>query len=157
MESGPSELGSKIGSMSNMSHFESRTGQLTCTDEEVFTFVTDIRNFEKFLPDKTINNWQADRESCSFSVPMLGTVSVRITQKDKFNKVIFNGDALKKNDFELILHIHGNIKNLSEAKVELNADLNPMMNMVAVKPIGQFLEMLINEMEKFRGWADTIK
>jgi hypothetical protein len=30
-----------------------------------------------------------------------------------------------------------------------------MMKMIATKPIGQFLEMLIIEMEKFRGWKGT--
>jgi hypothetical protein len=29
-----------------------------------------------------------------------------------------------------------------------------MMKMMAKKPIGQFLEILINEMESFRRWKD---
>jgi hypothetical protein len=41
-------------------------------------------------------------------------------------------------------------------KVTLGADLNPMMKMMAVKPIRQFLEMLIDEMEKFTDWRNTI-
>ena len=141
--------------MSNLSYFESRFGKLTCTAEKVFDFVTDIRNFDRFIPKGTINNWHAERESCSFGVSMLGTVSVRLTQKEKYKQVVFNGDALKKNDFELVLQITGNNDNLADVKVVLNAELNPMMKMVAVKPIGQFLEMLIIEMEKFRGWDET--
>ena len=138
--------------MSDLSHFESRTGKLSCTSEECFAFVTDIRNFQRFVPEGTINNWQAEKESCSFSVSMLGTVSLRITQKEKYKTVVYNGDALKKNDFELVLHIADNSNNYAEVRVALNADLNPMMKMIATKPIGQFLEMLINEMENFRGW-----
>ena len=141
--------------MSNLSYFESRFGKLTCTNEKVFDFVTDIRNFDRFIPKGTINNWHAERESCSFGVSMLGTVSVRLTQKEKYKQVVFNGDALKKNDFELVLQITGNNDNLADVKVVLNAELNPMMKMIAVKPIGQFLEMLIIEMEKFRGWDET--
>ncbi len=141
--------------MSNISHFESRSGSITCTAEKVFPFVTNIRNFERFIPDGTIKNWQAERESCTFSVSMLGSVSLRVSQKEKFNKVVYNGDALKKNDFELVLHITDNNNAPAEVKVELNADLNPMMKMIAVKPIRQFLEMLIIEMEKFRDWEET--
>lgn len=141
--------------MSNISHFESRSGSITCTAEKVFTFVTNIRNFERFIPAGTIKNWHAERESCTFSVSMLGSVSLRVSQKEKFNKVVYNGDALKKNDFELVLHITDNNNAPAEVKVELNADLNPMMKMIAVKPIRQFLEMLINEMEKFRNWEET--
>jgi hypothetical protein len=141
--------------MSNLSYFESRTGKLTCSAEEVFDFVTDIRNFEQFIPKGNINNWNAEKESCSFSVSMLGMVSVRLIEKEKYSKVVFMGDALKKNDFSLTLDISGNLNKTTDVKVKLSADLNPMMKMMATKSIGQFLEMLINEMENFRGWKGT--
>lgn len=140
--------------MSDLSHFESRSGSLSCTAEECFAFVTDIRNFERFIPHNTISNWQSDKESCSFSVSMIGTVILRIVQKEVYSRVVYNGDALKKNDFELVLHIAVNSNKLAEVKVVLNADLNPMMKMMAAKPIAQFLEMLINEMENFSGWKE---
>ena len=141
--------------MTDLSYFESRTGKLTCSAEEIFDFMTDIRNFEQFIPKGNINNWKADKESCSFSVSMLGTVSVRLAEKEKCNKVVFMGDALKKNDFSLTLDISDNLNKTADVKVKLSADLNPMMKMMATKPIGQFLEMLINEMENFRGWTGT--
>jgi carbon monoxide dehydrogenase subunit G len=140
--------------MTDLSYFESRSGRLTCNAEEVFAFVTDIRNFEQFIPDGTITNWNAEKESCSFRVSMLGTVTIRLFEKEKYNKVVFTGDALKKNDFSLTLNIFDNVKNLADVRVLLSANLNPMMKMMATKPIGQFLEILINEMESFRGWKD---
>lgn len=140
--------------MTDLSRFESRTGNLSTTAEECFAFVSDIRNFERFIPRESISNWQSDRESCSFSVSMLGTVSIRIAQKEEYCKVVFKGDALKKNDFELVLHILDNINKPAHVMVVLNADLNPMMKMIAAKPIGQFLEMLIKEMENFTGWKE---
>jgi len=39
----------------------------------------------------------------------------------------------------------------------LSADLNPVMKMMAAKPINQFLETLINEMESFRDWRSIIE
>ncbi|MGD0755904.1 MAG: hypothetical protein ABR927_12675 [Bacteroidales bacterium] len=141
--------------MTDLSYFESRSGRLTCNAEEVFTFVTDIRNFEQFVPNGTINNWYAERESCSFNVSMIGAVTVRLAEKEKFNKVVFNGDALKKNDFSLTLYISDNVKNNADVKIMLSADLDPMVKMMTSRPIGQFLEILINEMESFRGWKET--
>lgn len=138
-----------------MSNFESRSGKLTCTAEEVFNFVTDIRNFEQFIPQGTINNWQSERESGSFTISVLGTVTFKLAEKEMYNKVVFTGDALKKNDFSLELHISDNAKDPADVKVSLRADLNPVMKMMAAKPIGQFLEKLIYEMENFRDWKDT--
>ena len=143
--------------MDDLSHYESRSGSLSCTSKEVFDFVTDIRNFEQFIPDGTISNWQSGKDACSFSVSMIGTVSVRITKKEPNNNVIFNGDALKKNDFSLVLNISDGSNNTADVKVFLEAELNPMLKMVANKPIIQFLEILIREMENFKGWKNTIK
>ena len=140
--------------MSDLSNYESRSGSLSCTSKEVFDFVTDIRNFEQFIPAGTINNWQSGKDTCSFSVSMIGTVSLRIEKKEPYNKVIFNGDALKKNDFSLVLNILGNANNYAEVKVLLEAELNPMLKLMANKPIIQFLEMLIREMENFKGWKN---
>jgi hypothetical protein len=143
--------------MSDLSHYESRTGSLSCTSGEVFNFVTDIRNFEQFIPANTINDWKSDKDACSFNVSMIGTVSLRITKSEPDKMVIFNGDALKKNDFSLILNISNNLANKAEVKVLLDAELNPMLKMVANKPIIQFLETLIREMETFKGWKNIIK
>ena len=141
--------------MDDISNYESRSGRLTCSAEDIFAFVTDLRNFERFLPEGTINNWSAERESCSFSVSMIGTVTVRLEEKEQSTRVVYKGDALKKNDFTLTLFISDNVENAADVKVTLGADLNPMMKMMAAKPIMQFLEMLVNEMEKFTDWKNT--
>jgi hypothetical protein len=143
--------------MSGLSHYESRSGSLLCTPKEVFEFVTDIRNFEQFIPRDSISNWQSGKETCSFTVSMVGEVSVRIDKKEPFTQVIFSGDALKKNDFTLVLNISDSADNKADVKVFLEAELNPMLKMVANKPIIQFLEMLISEMENFKGWKNIIK
>ncbi len=140
--------------MTDLSFFESRHGTVSCSAIEVFVFVTDIRNFEQFIQKGTMNNWKAEKDFCSFSVPMLGTVALRIAEKEEFKKVVYNGDALKKEDFILTLSISDNIKNRADVSIVLSADLNPMMKIMAAKPIEQFLEKLIHEMEQFNGWKD---
>jgi hypothetical protein len=140
--------------MSDISNFESRSGKLSCTVEEAFIFVTDIRNFEQFIPRGTIENWHAERESASFTVSMLGTVSFRLAEKIMYNKIVINGDALKKNDFSLILNLSGKGDKPAQVRVTLSADLNPMLKIMASAPIIRFLEILIDEMENFRGWKD---
>ena len=140
--------------MSNLSYFESRSGKLSCNAEAFFAFVTDLRNFERFIPKGSISNWNAEKETCSFNAPMLGTVTVRIAEKEKYKKVVFSGDALKKNDFSITLVISDNAESPADVRIMLSADLNPIMKMMAAKPIVQFLEMLVNEMESFRDWGN---
>src|SRR5574340_975393 len=91
--------------MSNLSYFESRDGEMNCTPEELFYFMTDMRNFKRFVPDGVVNDYSDSIDSCSFRVQMAGQVNVRIDRKEKYDLVSYRGEALKDNDFELLLHI----------------------------------------------------
>lgn len=139
-----------------MTTFESRPGKVECNAEEFYNFVNDIRNFERFIPQGSISNLKIDRDSCSFQVSMLGTVTLRMSETLKYSKVVYSGNALQINDFSLVFSFFGKSGTETEVRILLSAELNPFLKMVAAEPAGQFLETLIKEMEKFRGWKDTI-
>jgi hypothetical protein len=143
--------------MTDNSKFESRTGKLTCTTAELFNFITDIRNFEQFIPDGSIRNWQATSDECSFQVPAIGTASARISERTPFALVIYTGDALQKNDFKLEVHISENNRIFSDVRLTLIAELNPVLRMMAAAPIERLLETLVSEMEKFEKWNGISK
>jgi hypothetical protein len=140
--------------MTNPTVFESRYGKASGSAREVFSFVTDMRNFSQFVPQNSIRNWHAEIDTCSFTVNMIGNVSVRLSEKAEYSEVKFEGDAFKKEDFNLTLNIYENTPK-ADFKILVAVELNPMMKMLAVKPINQFLETLVTEMEKFKGWNDV--
>jgi carbon monoxide dehydrogenase subunit G len=43
----------------------------------------------------------------------------------------------------------------TRAKLTIEADLNPMLKMMATKPINDFLEKLLSGMESFKDWSKT--
>ena len=138
--------------MSEISSFESRTGKVSCSAEELYNFVSDIRNFERFIPKDKVSNIKMDKDSCIFEVSMLGTVNVRISEKEKPVRVLFSGNALQINDFSVLLNIFSTGTDNSGVRIFLTAEMNPFMKMIAAEPVRQFLETLIKEMEKFRDW-----
>ena len=142
--------------MSDKTNYESRSGKIDCDAEQLFNFVTDLRNFERFIPHGSVSNLKIELDSCSFQVSMLGTVTVRISETVKYSEVVYSGNALQINDFSLILIIRSKNDKESEVIVTLSAELNPFLKMLAAEPIRKFLETLINEMEKFKGWKETI-
>jgi carbon monoxide dehydrogenase subunit G len=141
--------------MAEVSKFESRAGSLTSSAKEVFDFVTDIRNFQRFVPAGSINSLQVEKETCSFQIPPVGSVKFRLSEKEPYNKVVFSGNALNTNDFSLFLNIKSSDTSHTEVRLILNAEMNPILKMMAARPIARFLETLIDEMEKFKGWNDT--
>jgi len=138
--------------MGDISTFESRTGNLTCTPGEIFDFVTDIRNFRQFVPAGTIENLKVEAESCSFRVSPVGDVRFNLAQREPHKKVVYEGNVLHSNDFSLVLDIRENISGKAVVNLRLAAHLNPLLKMMAAKPIAAFLEKMIDEMEKFKVW-----
>lgn len=138
--------------MTNPSKYESRRGTLTCTPEEFYTFITDIRNFEQFIPAGTVKNWQASAESCTFYVSPMGEISMKITGKTPFTQVTFEGNAFQNNEFLIEVSMSGNEQGFAETRLVFLADLNPVLKMMASAYIARFLETLMDEMEKFRNW-----
>ncbi len=142
--------------MTEISKFKSRTGKLNCKPVEIFKFVTDIRNFRQFVR-QDIEDLKIDRESCSFHISPLGNVSLKIAQKEPSKKVVYAGSALSSNDFSLLLDIREGEAGKAEVMVTLDAEMNPVLKMMAAKPVTRFLETLIDEMEKFRDWNGVIE
>ncbi|MCX6302132.1 MAG: hypothetical protein NTW82_08095 [Bacteroidia bacterium] len=141
--------------MTEISTFRSRTGKLNCSGKEFYDFVTDIRNFERFISPDILSNLKAEKDSLSFQVNMLGAVNIRITKKTMYNRVVFKGENQQVRDFSLIADILDQGKENTEVNVTLEAEFNPMLKMVAAGPVKKFLETLIDEMEKYKGWKDT--
>jgi hypothetical protein len=153
MEDGPFSLGGNF--MTEISTYKSRTGKLSCSGKEFYDYVTDIRNFEHFISPEILSNLKAEKDSLSFQVNILGAVNIRITEKTMYNRVVFKGENQQVRDFSLIADILDQGKENTEVNVTLEAEFNPMLKMVAAGPVKKFLETLIDEMEKHKGWKDT--
>jgi hypothetical protein len=139
--------------MADLSVFESRKGDLTCTPSELFDFATDIRNFKQFIPaGASINDLNIESESCSFNISSMGNVTLNLFEKKPFDKVVYNGTLFQSNSYSLVVDIRENLTGKAEVHLKLAAQLNPLMKMLAAKPIENFLGKMIEEMERFRGW-----
>jgi len=140
--------------MSDISTFESRKGIVNCTAQDLYYFLTDIRNFERFIPKDKISNIKTDQDSCSFNVSMMGNVNIRIGDRKEYSEVLYSGNAMMVNDFSLTVKFCDAEPSYSKVKLSVLAHLNPLLKMLAGEPINKFLETLITEMEKFDGWKE---
>lgn len=139
--------------MSSNIIFTSRTGNLLCSKEEVFGFLTDFRNMKQFITGGDINILQIDKEYGIFNIRPAGDIEIKLSEKEPFRRVIYAGTALKSNNFSLFLEISENETARADVKIVLNAEMNPILRMVAAGHVERFLETLIDEMEKFKGWC----
>jgi hypothetical protein len=139
----------------SVSNYESRQGSLKCGVNKAYNFITDFRNFGRFVKTNNVADWQADKESCSFNVGILGAANVKLTEKEEASKVVYQGMTAGNIDFTITVQLSGNDAELSEMHIALSAYFNPLMKMMADKPIKTFLDILISEIENFEGWDDA--
>ncbi len=128
-----------------MTRIESDKRKIDKSSEIIFNFLSDFNNFETIMPDKVVD-WKSDNESCSFTISGLASLGMRITEKtpNTFIKIVDEGKVPFKFDFLVNITDNGNS---SEVQLIFDADLNTMLKMVAVKPLRNFLNMLLDELQ----------
>jgi len=130
------------------SKFESRIGKVRQSAEVIYNWLSDFRNFSGLIPADKIKNWQATADECHFTVDMVGDTGLKIVEKEeaKLIKITTIGD----NPYNFFFWIQ--LKEVApydtRIKLTLKLDLNPMLRMMAAKPIQNFLDSLIDQMEK---------
>lgn len=138
--------------MAAITEYTSREGHPDCTPETVYKFVTDMRNLKNLLPSGSREGTDFTEQSCNFSFAPAGNVSLRITEKQEYSRVSYDGTLFGSQDFTMILNIKENREMKADVFIVLASGMPPVLKMMAEKYVKQFLEVVIGEMEKFRGW-----
>jgi hypothetical protein len=143
--------------MGTETEFISPTGTIKHDCGKVYNFVADIRNFSRFVPADSVTNWIADADSCSFEVSPVGEANIRIVERKQPTVVKFGGVALQNTAFRVWVQLKE--VGLSETKfrIVIKADLNQFYKLLAAKPVNNFLERLVDQIEKFEGWDEITK
>lgn len=128
---------------------ESKIGKVSYSDEKVYIFLTDFNNFKNLIPEDKVSNWKSDENSCSFSVNPIGETGIKIIEKDPFKLVKLKSLESDKFNFTFWVQLKMLEEKDTRIKLTLQADLNPMVQMMAKKPLQEFLDKLIDQLEKY--------
>lgn len=128
-------------------NLESPKVTLQKSPQEVFDFLSDVKNFEQLMPEN-ISKFEV-LEDDKFLFALKGMPEIVLKKKETVppNKIIL-GAAGGKIDFSLT----GDIKELdhqqSEVQLTFQGEFNPMMAMMIKGPIKKFIETLATNMPK---------
>jgi len=141
--------------MENLSKFESRVGKIEEGSEPVYAFLNDMRNFKQFLPEGKVDNWSAEIDNCSFEISPVGKADLRIADAEPHKHVKYEGTGLNNTKFFLWVQLKEVSVKDTRVKITIKADINPMIKMMATKPLNDFLEKLVSGMENFNDWSEA--
>lgn len=129
-----------------MTKIESQARSINQSPEALFNFLTNFNNFEALMPDK-VTNWTSTENSCYFSISGIASLGMKITEKNAPTYIKMIDDGKVPFSFEFLVNIQDQGNASSRVQLSFNAKLNAMLKMVAIKPLNEFLESLLDHLE----------
>lgn len=113
----------------------------------IFDALSDVKNFEKLMPD-TISKFEVTGED-SFIFALKGMPEIKLKMKEKHpvSKIVM-GAASDKLPFTLTGNIEEVSENSSNVQLHFEGEFNAMMAMMIKGPISKFIETLAGNMHK---------
>ncbi|MFT3740433.1 MAG: SRPBCC family protein [Breznakibacter sp.] len=131
-----------------MTTFESARYMAVRPASEIYGFISDFNAISVVLPSDKVKNWQSDADSCRFTVDGLGEVGLRISQKEPSTLVQYVGDGKVPFNFYLNVHLSDCESGGTSLYLSAQAQLNPMMKLIATGPIQNFLDKMAEAIAK---------
>ena len=113
----------------------------------IFDALSDVKNFEKLMPDNIAKFEVTGEESFIFALKGMPEIKLKMKEKQAPNKLIL-GAASDKLPFTLTGNINELSTEASEVQLHFAGEFNAMMAMMIKGPISKFIETLANNMHK---------
>lgn len=133
-----------------MPEVKSDTAIINSNSTDVFNFLADFRNFEKLMPEQ-VEDWEATEEKCSFSITGLAEVEMRIEEKILNKQIIMVSEGRTPYPFELKCDLVGLNETQTEVVISINAKMNPMMAMMAERPLRNLVQIMAEKLKELKG------
>lgn len=126
---------------------ESPKTQINKSAEELFNFLTDVKNFEQLMPDSISKFEVLESDKFLFALKGMPEIVLKMKEKQSPNKVVL-GAASDKIPFTLTANITALEASKSEANLVFEGEFNAMMGMMIKGPITSFIGTLTEKMGK---------
>ncbi len=130
-----------------MTKIESKQLDIKTSAKNIFAYLSDFNNFGNLMPPQ-ISNWQSTTDTCSFTIQNMATLAMRIKDKTEPVKLIIVSEAPSPFPFELICEFEEVSENDCRSHIRFNADMNPMLALMAKNPLQNFVNMLNEQLRK---------
>lgn len=120
-----------------MTNFESKVS-LSVDPNKVYTFLSDLNNHEKLMP-QNIYNWSSTTDEASFTIQNMAKLSLKVASRieNEEIKILPAEEAPFAVEMKWLINKNGAE---TEAKLIVSAELNMMMKMLASGPLQKLVD-----------------
>lgn len=125
---------------------ESPTKTINQSQESVYNFLMDIKNFEQLMPENTSKFELLNEKRFLFALKGMPEIVLELKEGIPHHTVVL-GAASDKLPFTLTGTITKISNDQSEVQLVFDGEFNPMMSMMIKGPITKFIETLVSNMD----------
>ena len=111
---------------------------------KVFDFLSDLKNFEKLMPENISKFELLEKDKFIFSISGMPKIVLEKKSEEAFNSIVL-GSAAGKLDFTLETVITELSQQQSQVQLNFSGDFNPMVAMMIKGPITKFIETIVKK------------
>lgn len=115
------------------------------SSEDVFNFLSEVKNFESLMPNNTSKFEILEDDTFIFALSGMPEIVLKKKEQNPCSTIVL-GAAGGKLDFSLTAHIDSLSENESHVALSFVGDFNPMMAMMIKGPITKFVETLVHNL-----------
>ena len=127
-----------------MTEFVSEIKAIPFNEDRIFNMLSDLSNLEKVkdrIPQDKIQEFEFDKDSCSFSVTPVGKISFQIVEREPYKTVKFT-TANSPIPLYLWIQLKQVQENDTRIKLTVRAELNPFLKQMVSKPLQDALDKI---------------
>ena len=127
--------------------FKSNWANNKRSEKELFEFIGNMNNIPSVLPEQVVDV-TADNDNLAFTVQGMGKLALRVSKREpnKFIQLVPEGKVPFQ--FSLNIYIESNETDFtSKCHFEIDAQLNPLMQMMASRPLQNLVNMMAKKAE----------
>jgi carbon monoxide dehydrogenase subunit G len=127
-------------------NLESPTVTVNKSADDLFDFLTDVKNFEIIMPENT-ETFEASADAFVFALKGMPNIKLKLAEQEKPNKIVL-ASASDKFPFTLTGNMRSVNNDTTSIQLNFEGDFNPMMVMMIKGPLQKFINTLAENLAK---------
>jgi len=125
---------------------ESTVGKIAENEDKVFAFLSDFRNLESLVPKENLNSWEFNEDRCKLGIPGIGEIELKLLEKEPYKLIKLGSGSDSAYSFTLWIQLKQTAEKDTRARLTLQAELNPFLQVMAKNPLQKFVNTLVDKM-----------
>ncbi len=127
-------------------NIESEKQIVSKSASDLYTFISDFRNFKSLLPEDRITDYKSDIDWCEFTITGLTTIRLNTETKQPFSMIKVKSENVKNIDIDITILFRSIDEKTTEGIVKLDAETNAFLKIMVENPLKNLANMIAKKM-----------